>query len=57
MAVNVDINRNGSKIAATANDGSYADHIDKRGKGTYVNHVCVEGTSTCSNEATVTKFN
>lgn len=57
MAVNVDIYRNGSKIAATANDGSYADHIDKRGKGTYVYQVCVEGTSTCSNEATVTKFN
>jgi hypothetical protein len=57
MAVNVDIYRNGSKITATANDGSYADHIDKRGKGTYVYQVCVEGTSTCSNEATVTKFN
>ena len=57
MAVNVDIYRNGSKIAATANDGSYADHIDKGGKGTYVYQVCVEGTSTCSNEVTVTKFN
>jgi hypothetical protein len=57
MAANVDIYRNGSKITATANDGSYADHINKRGKGTYVYQVCVEGTSTCSNEATVTKFN
>ncbi len=57
MAAKVDIYRNGSKIVATANDGSYADRIDKGGRGTYVYQVCVDGTSTCSNKATVTKFN
>ncbi len=55
-STNVDIFRNGSKIATIGNDGSYTDHIN-RGKGTYTYQVCGEGTSTCSNEARVTKFN
>lgn len=56
-AVNVDVYRDGSKIATTTNDGSYTDHIDKRGKGSYTYQVCGEGTTTCSNDTTVTRFN
>lgn len=56
-AVNVDIYRDGSKIATTANDGSYTDQIDKKGKGSYTYQVCEEGTTTCSNDTMVTTFN
>ncbi len=56
-AINVDIYRNGSQIETSANDGSYTDHINKRGKGTYTYQVCEEGTTTCSNEVIVKKFN
>jgi len=49
---NVDLLRNGTKIATTANDGS---HIDRpTAKGTYTYRVCNAGSSTCSNEAKVT---
>jgi hypothetical protein len=41
-------------IATTANDGFYTDNIDQRGPGTYTYQVCEAGTTTCSNEATVT---
>ena len=50
----VEVYRDGEQIATTANDGFHADNIDKRGGGSYVYQVCAEGTSTCSNEATVT---
>ena len=52
-STNVDIYRNGSKITATANDGSYTDNIDKKGEGTYTYQVCEAGTSTCSNKSTL----
>ena len=52
----VDIYRNGTKITTPSNNGSYTDHINKRGKGTYTYQVCEAGTSTCSNKATVAKF-
>ena len=54
----VDIIRDGVVIdtAGTSNGGtgSYTDNIDQRGGGSYIYQVCEQGTSTCSNEATVT---
>jgi len=49
---NVDIYRNGSKLTTTANDGFYRDRIGT-GTGTFTYKVCEEGSSTCSNESTV----
>ena len=49
---NVDVYRNGSLIATTANDGSYSDATGQRGGATYTHQVCEAGTSTCSNTTT-----
>lgn len=51
---NVDIYRDGVLIETTANDGFYTDDINNRGGGSYTYQVCEEGTSTCSNEVTIT---
>jgi len=51
---NVDVYRDGAPIATTPNDGAYTDNIGAKGGGSYVYEVCDAGTSTCSNEATVT---
>jgi subtilisin family serine protease len=51
---NVDVYRNGVVIATPPNNGTYTDNIDVRGGGSYTYKVCNAGTSTCSNEATVT---
>lgn len=49
----VDIYRNGSVIATTANDGAYTDSTGNKGGGaSYTYEVCEAGTSTCSNQAT-----
>lgn len=53
-STNVDVYRNGSKIATTENDGFHTDNINNRGGGSYTYKVCEAGTSTCSNEATIT---
>lgn len=50
----VDIYRDGAKIGTTANDGFYTDNIGNKGGGSYIYQVCESGTTTCSNEATVT---
>lgn len=50
----VDVWRNGVKVATTANDGVHTDPIDQRGGGSYTYRICEAGTATCSNEATVT---
>jgi subtilisin len=50
----VDIHRNGAKLTTTNNSGSYTDHINARGGGTYTYKVCEAGTDTCSAEVTVT---
>jgi len=50
----VDVLRNGAKVATPDNTGSYTDNINKKGGGSYTYKVCEAGTSTCSNEATVT---
>jgi len=49
----VDIYRDGSLIATTANDGSYTDSTNNRGGATYVYEVCEAGSSTCSNTETI----
>jgi PKD repeat protein len=52
-STNVDVYRDGAIIASTPNDGAYTDNINQVGGGSYVYQVCEEGTSTCSNTATV----
>ena len=55
-STDVDVYRDGgtTPIATTANDGAYTDTIGGKGGGTYRYTVCEAGTSTCSNEASVT---
>ncbi len=50
---NVDIYRNGSVVATTANDGAYTDATNFRGGGSLTYQVCEAGTSTCSDSVTV----
>jgi subtilisin family serine protease len=51
-SANVDVYRNGAVVTTTANDGAYKDKPPKTiTSATY--KVCEAGTSTCSNEATV----
>ena len=52
-STNVDVYRDGTVIATTANDGEYTDATNNRGGATYTYQVCEAGTTTCSNEATV----
>ena len=48
----VDLYRNGTRIATTANDGSHTDSLTQK-SGTFTYKVCSAGTSVCSNTATV----
>ena len=51
----VDIYRNGTLIATVpAQGGSYTDHLNRNGRGTYTYRVCEAGTGDCSNQVTVT---
>ncbi len=52
-ASNVDIFRDGSLIATTANDGSYTDALNVKGGGAYVYKICNAGTTECSAELNV----
>lgn len=53
-STNVDIYRDGNRIATTANDGAYTDVIGYRGGGSYTYGLCEEGsTSDCSNTTVV----
>jgi hypothetical protein len=47
-----DIYRNGSRLTTQTNSGSYTDSPNGRG-GSLVYKVCVAGTQTCTNEASV----
>ena len=49
----VDVYRNGSVIATTANDGAYTDALNTKGGGSYAYQVCEAGTTTCSATVTV----
>lgn len=55
-ATQIDIWRNGTKLTTVNNQSPYThtDHINKKGGGSYTYKVCDAGTTTCSNEATVT---
>jgi subtilisin family serine protease len=50
-SVNVDIYRDGTLLTTVANSGSYTDHINRRGGGSYAYQVCEVGTNVCSNVA------
>jgi hypothetical protein len=49
----VDIYRNGSRITTASNSGSYTDRFGSRTKGTFTYRVCIAGSQTCSNDATI----
>ncbi|HEY7544959.1 MAG TPA: VCBS repeat-containing protein [Blastocatellia bacterium] len=49
----IDIYRNGSRVATVSNSGAYTDRFGTRSNGTYRYKVCVAGSQTCSNEATI----
>jgi hypothetical protein len=50
----VDVYRNGSRIATTANDGSHLDRLGKRSYGkTYTYKLCESGSAVCSAVVTV----
>ena len=51
---NVDIFRNNVRITTTANDGNHVDQLSKNQRGTFTYKVCNAGTTTCSNNASVT---
>jgi subtilisin family serine protease len=53
-STSVDVFRNDVRITTTANDGVHTDSIGSRGGGSYVYRVCEAGTTSCSNNATVT---
>jgi lysophospholipase L1-like esterase len=51
-STNVDIYRDGARVATTANDGAYTDVINKKGGGSYVYKLCEAGTTKCSGNVT-----
>jgi len=53
-STSVDIFRNNTKIITTANDGAHTDALPKGSSGTFTYKVCNSGTTTCSNNASVT---
>jgi Zn-dependent metalloprotease len=54
-STNVDVYRNGSEVATTANDGFYTDITGQKGGGSATYQVCEADTTitTCSNEVNV----
>jgi PKD repeat protein len=50
----VDVFKNGAKLTTTPNDGLYTDSKGLTTGNTYTYKVCNAGTTTCSNEASVT---
>jgi serine protease len=53
-SANVDVFRGTTKIATSVPGNAYTDNIGGRGGGSYTYRVCNTGTTTCSNEVTVT---
>ncbi|HYO46801.1 MAG TPA: S8 family serine peptidase [Gemmatimonadota bacterium] len=49
----VDVYRNGALGTTTANDGAYSENLGRKPKGTFTYKVCEAGTTTCSNEASI----
>jgi PKD repeat protein len=52
-STSVDIYRNGAVVATVDNNGAWTHDTGQRGGGSYIYQVCEAGTSTCSNEVTV----
>jgi subtilisin family serine protease len=52
-SASVDVFRDGSLVATTANDGEHRDSTGQRGGATYRYQVCEAGTSVCSGTVTV----
>ena len=52
-AANIDVYRNGTRITTTANDGAHTDSLAKGAAGTFTYKVCNAGTTTCSNDSSV----
>jgi subtilisin len=53
-STNVDVYRDGNKIATTANDGAYTDGPIGRGGGSATYKICEADSTTCSNVVSVT---
>jgi N-acetylneuraminic acid mutarotase len=53
-STNIDVYRDGNVIATVPNTGTYTDSTGDTGRARYTYRVCEAGTSTCSNEVTVT---
>ena len=53
-STSVDVFRNGGKLTTTGNDGAYTDTLTKGTNGTFTYKVCEAGTTTCSNDSSVT---
>jgi hypothetical protein len=51
-ATQIDVYRNGTRVAVTVNDGAYVDPIGGKGGGSFGYRLCATGTTTCSNTAT-----
>jgi hypothetical protein len=49
----VDVYRNGALRTTTANDGAYSENLGRKPQGTFTYKLCAAGTTTCSNEASV----
>src|SRR5262249_2301753 len=52
-STNIDVYRNGAVVTTTLNDGQYDDSTGDTGRARYSYVICEAGTSTCSNEVTV----
>lgn len=53
-STDVDIKRDGSPLATVSNSGSYTDHIDRVGGGSYTYQVCEASKDVCSPHVSVT---
>jgi serine protease len=49
----IDVYRDGAKVATVANTGAYKDAVGGRGGGSHAYRVCEAGTEVCSNAVTV----
>ena len=53
-SANVDVWRDGQKVATVPNNGQHTDNLGKKGSGdVYAYKVCEAGTAACSNQITV----
>jgi PKD repeat protein len=52
-SADIDVYRDGAKIATVANNGAHTDNIGTKKGGPYTYKICEAGTATCSNEAVV----